>query len=374
VTETPLLAELRELIAAEGPIGVDRYMQLCLGHPRLGYYMTRDPFGQAGDFVTAPEVSQMFGELIGLWCADTWGALGSPGRVHLVELGPGRGTLMADAWRALRLVPAFQAAAGIHLVETSPVLRERQRETLGRVAASPVWHQSLATLPRDAPLVVVANEFFDALPVRQFQRVAGGWRERLVGLNVEGRLAFGLAPTPEPGVVKDAPDGSVLEWPQAAAQVMRDLAGRLVGQGGAALIIDYGHLQSGAGDTLQAMRKHAFVDVLAEPGEADLTVHVDFAALARVAAGGGAQVFPALEQGAFLRALGIEARAAKLAGAGHAARVATVRAALSRLVDREPPGMGALFKVLAVASPGLAELAAFGQAVDKTSPPAGDPA
>ncbi|MFO1147306.1 MAG: SAM-dependent methyltransferase [Alsobacter sp.] len=374
MSETPLLAELRALIAAEGPIGVDRYMQLCLGHPRFGYYMTRDPFGRSGDFVTAPEVSQMFGELIGLWCADAWGALGSPGRIHLVELGPGRGTLMADAWRALRLVPAFRAAATLHLVETSPVLRARQRETLAAIGTIPVWHGSLASLPGDAPLLVVANEFFDALPVRQLQRTARDWRERLVGLGGAGELAFGLAPAPAAGVAAGAPEGSVLELPEVAAQVMRDLAGRLVAQGGAALVIDYGHLVSGFGDTLQAVRRHAVVDVLSDPGEADLTVHVDFAALARSAAAVGARVFPALEQGAFLQALGIGARAERLAGAGDPARAALVHGELDRLVSREPPGMGALFKVLAVASPGLAELAAFGQAVDPPVPRPGVPA
>jgi NADH dehydrogenase [ubiquinone] 1 alpha subcomplex assembly factor 7 len=342
-------------------------MGLCLGHPRFGYYMTRDPLGAPGDFVTAPEVSQMFGELIGLWCADTWGALGSPALVHLVELGPGRGTLMADALRAVRLVPAFRAAIRLHLVETSPLLRERQRATLQASGFAPAWHDTPESLPGDAPLLVVANEFFDALPVRQVQRTGQGWHERLVGLDAQGRLAFGLSPAPVPGLSRPAPPGTVLEIPEAAAAAMGGLAGRLVAQRGAALVIDYGHLATGTGDTLQAVRGHAFADPLAEPGEADLTVHVDFAAMARAAAVRGAAVYPAREQGGFLRDLGIEARAAALAGAGDPARAAAIEAALARLVGREAPGMGALFKVLAVASPGLGPLAALGEPL--ASPP-----
>jgi NADH dehydrogenase [ubiquinone] 1 alpha subcomplex assembly factor 7 len=355
---TPLLDELRLLIEAEGPIGVDRYMQLCLGHPRHGYYITRDPFGAASDFVTAPEVSQMFGELIGLWCVETWQRLGSPRPFHLVELGPGRGTLMADALRAARLVPSFGAAARVHLVETSPVLRSRQREALAASGATVRWHDDFAGLPTDAPMLVVANEFFDALPVRQFQKAADGWHERLVGIGPDGRLALGLAAQAVAGVSPGSASGvgDVLEVADIGAQVMRDLAGRLAGQGGAALVIDYGHVRGGTGDTLQAVRRHAFVDVLDAPGEADLTVHVDFEALAGQAARAGALVFPPMEQGSFLTALGIEARAATLARAG----AADVDAALARLVGREPPGMGALFKVLAIAGPSCPTLAVFG--------------
>jgi NADH dehydrogenase [ubiquinone] 1 alpha subcomplex assembly factor 7 len=360
---TPLLAELRALIAQEGPISLARYMQLCLGHPRHGYYVTRDPFGVAGDFVTAPEVSQMFGELLGLWSVETWQRLGSPDPVHLVELGPGRGTLMADALRAARLLPAFAQAARLHLVETSPVLRARQEAALAACGVPVAWHDTLAGVPGDAPLLLLANEFLDALPVRQFQRAGEGWHERLVGIGADGGLVFGLAPGATPGIEAAAREGTILEIADAAIAVVSELAARLVRQGGAALLIDYGHLATGFGDTLQAVSRHAFAGVLDRPGEADLTVHVDFAALALAAGRAGATVFPAREQGAFLEDLGIGARAAALSRAG----ATGVDAALDRLVGREPPGMGALFKVLALAGPGCGALAAFGPPLGRAS-------
>ncbi|MDJ1159284.1 SAM-dependent methyltransferase [Chelatococcus sp. SYSU_G07232] len=356
--DTPLAAELKRHIALEGPISVERYMALCLGHPRHGYYMTRDPFGARGDFVTAPEISQMFGELVGLWAAETWRLMGGPARLNLVELGPGRGTLMADALRAARALPAFREALAVHLVETSPVLRERQQVALASSGITPTWHATVDSLP-DGPLVVVANEFFDALPVRQYQRTERGWCERLVGLGDDGALAFGLAPEPEPALTLAAPVGSVREVAAASGEVLRALAGRIVRFGGAALVVDYGHVASGFGETLQALKGHAFVDPLAEPGEADLTVHVDFTALACEALAAGAAVHGPVMQRDFLLALGLAERAGMLKRRAAADQARAIDAAVARLTDAGKTGMGRLFKVLAVASPALPLLPGF---------------
>jgi NADH dehydrogenase [ubiquinone] 1 alpha subcomplex assembly factor 7 len=332
-----------DLIRQEGPISVARYMELALTHPRFGYYMTRDPLGRAGDFITAPEISQMFGELIGLWLAQAWIDLGQPERVVLAEAGPGRGTLMADALRAARVVPGFRAACELHLVEMSPSLRAVQATTLRD--AAPRWHERLSTLPEDAPLLLVANEFLDALPIRQFERRSGRWHERLVG-EMDGTLAFGLAPMPEPDLHMAAPEGAIREVSPAGLSAVAEIAGRIVRQGGAALIIDYGH-DGGFGDTLQAMRAHAFADPLDAPGSADLTAHVDFAAVAAAARQAGARVEGPVAQGPFLLALGLSARADRLMAAspGRALEIAAQR---DRLTEMTPTGMGQLFKVLAL--------------------------
>ncbi|GGK25044.1 class I SAM-dependent methyltransferase [Salinarimonas ramus] len=359
---TPLEREIRTLIAVEGPIPVSRYMALCLGHPTHGYYMTRDPIGMAGDFVTAPEISQMFGELVGLWAAQTWIDLGRPSPFALVELGPGRGTLMADALRAAKVAPGFLQAAAVHLVETSPVLRARQRATLASPPAAlgggVHWHASLDDVP-DRPVIALANEFFDALPIRQVVRDRGAWRERLVGIDAGGALAFGLAPDADPSVSYDAPDGAVLEIAAAGAAVMRALAARIVACGGAALAIDYGHARTGFADTLQAVRRHAFADPLVDAGEADVTAHVDFAQLAQAAQDAGARVFGPVTQGALLRALGIEHRARTLASRASAKASEEIGAALTRLAGEGEDDMGVLFKALAVAHPRLSACAGF---------------
>ena len=253
---TALLDALRPILASEGPITVARYMGLCLGHPAHGYYMTRDPFGTEGDFTTAPEISQMFGELIGLWAAEIWRLMGAPDPVRLVELGPGRGTLMADVLRAARVVPRFLDAADIRLVETSPVLKARQETTLSSTGAPVAWHAHVSDVPA-GPAIVLANEFFDALPVRQYVRTERGWCERLVGLAEDGTLAFGLAGEPDRRLPDTGPDGAVLEQPEAALDIAAGLAARLAAQGGAALVIDYGHGASAVGDTLQAVKRHA---------------------------------------------------------------------------------------------------------------------
>jgi SAM-dependent MidA family methyltransferase len=360
---TPLEAEIRRMIAVDGPISVATFMALCLGHPAHGYYTTRDPFGRAGDFITAPEISQMFGELIGLWAAAVWQTMGTPARLALVELGPGRGTLMADALRAVRVVPAFAAALDVHLVETSPVLQRRQQETLGGIDIPLAWHRDLADIP-DFPLIIIANEFFDALPVHQAVKTPSGWHERMVGIGPDGRLAFALHPDPMPGfgaLMPDAvarePAGAVYEW--RPADVATDIARRVVNRGGAALAVDYGHVESAAGETLQAVGRHGFADPLASPGEVDLTAHVDFAALARTAQAAGAQVHGPLSQGEFLRRLGIEARAAALRAKATAAQGAEIDVALARLTGAGREAMGKLFKAIAFADPKSGALPGF---------------
>jgi len=353
---TPLFAILRDEILATGPMPLARYMDLCLGHPLHGYYRTRDPLGASGDFVTAPEISQMFGELVGIWIAAAWGALGAPAPLALVELGPGRGTLMQDALRALaRAAPGLRPA--LHLVETSPPLRAAQAERLS--AHAPTWHEGIATLP-PGPAIVVANEFFDALPVRQFQRTERGWCERCVGLAPDGeRLAFGFATEPDPRIDAQAPVGVTLTLPGAALDTVRDLARRLVRERGALLAIDYGHARPGFGDSLQAVAGHRFVDPLGAPGEADLTTHVDFSALARAAASEGARVHGPVDQRDFLQALGLRERAERLSAGATPQQAVRIAAAVTRLTDPARRGMGSLFKAMAVSDPALAGLPGF---------------
>lgn len=355
---TPLFAIIAEEVRENGPIPLDRYMALCLGHPVHGYYRTRDPLGAAGDFVTAPEVSQIFGELIGVWAAATWAVMGAPEPLRLVELGPGRGTLMADALRALRAT-APGAIVEPHLVETSPALRALQRARLTDQA--PTWHEDVATLP-DGPAIAIANEFFDALPVRQFERRERGWHERRIGLSPDGAaLRWGLDPDPDAGIEQDAPAGVVLTLPGAALDIVRSLAARFTRDGGALLIIDYGHARPGFGDTLQAVAGHRFADPLAAPGETDLTTHVDFSALARAADSAGAAVQGPVDQRAFLLALGLSLRADRLKARANPAQAAAIDAAVARLTDPGRRGMGALFKVLAIGHPCLGTLPGFPQ-------------
>ena len=354
----PLMQEIKRRIETAGPIGLADYMELALGHPAHGYYATRDPLGAKGDFVTAPEISQMFGELLGLWCAEAWRRAGAPGKVRLVELGPGRGTLMADALRALRLAPDFRAAATVHLVEASPALRAVQRATLA--GHDVAWHGDLGEVP-DGPLLLIANEFLDALPIRQIVRAEDGWHERLVGLDGAGGFAFTLDPRPTglaallPGALREcAPEGSLVELSPAVLGVAAAIARRVAADGIAALIVDYGHAATGPGETLQAVRGHRRHAVLEAPGTADLTAHVDFAALGLAAVPPASTLGP-VGQGDFLRRLGIEHRARTLAAAGN--RADEVAAALRRLTD--PAEMGTLFKVLALVPPGAPSPAGF---------------
>ena len=350
---TPLETKIRARIAARGPIPVAAYMAMCLADPQHGYYMTRDPFGARGDFVTAPEVSQMFGELIGVWIAAVWQQMGSPAPVRIVELGPGRGTLMSDALRALKVMPALLKAATVHLIEISPVLKAKQRETLRDVAPPVSWHASLDAVP-EGPAIVVANEFFDALPVHQAVKTAQGWRERCVGVNAD-RLAYTAGGPVDLTLI--AAEGAIFEWrdeDHAAA-----LGERIARDGGAALVIDYGHAASSVGDTLQALGRHAFADPLGTPGKLDLTAHVDFEALARAATSAGATAFGPITQGDLLRRLGIETRAEKLKEKASPDAAARIDAALARLTGAAASEMGALFKAVALAHPTLGAPAAF---------------
>ncbi len=339
---TPLESILINRIKAGGPITVADYMDACLLHPEHGYYVTQDPFGAAGDFTTAPEISQMFGELLGLCLAQSWVDQGSPGRFVLAELGPGRGTLMADILRATRAVPGFHAAARVVLVEASPRLRARQRETLGAHVAT--WQDAVDDLAQ-APLYLVANEFFDALPIRQFIRAAKGWSETMVGLR-DGALSLSHSDAPPMAALAarlaDTGTGDVVELRPAAGPIMLAIGDRIARHGGLALISDYGDWQS-RGDTLQAVRTHGFVPVLDQPGLSDITAHVDFGDLARWALPCETRF---ATQGEVLLRLGLAERSARLAEKAGGAALEQHLAATQRLTA--PDKMGTLFKVLAV--------------------------
>jgi len=343
VTATPLLEHLRELIRAGGPLTIERYMEVALWHPQWGYYATHSPVGARGDFVTAPEISQVFGELIGLWLADIWQRSGAPDPVIVCELGPGKGTLMADLLRAAATVPAFGHAIRVHLVETSATLRAIQANALR--AATPTWHESLATVPA-GPLFLIANEFLDALPIRQFERRADGWHERRVGLDADGNLTFARDPAPSVEDLAAWPAGSVAERRPAARALARDLGRRLTQQGGAALFIDYGYFPPAPGDTLQAVARHQRHDPLRDPGAADLTAHVDFADFATAATAAGARVWGPVSQARLLKAFGIDIRAGHLADGKDAQQRAQIESSCRRLLDETQ--MGTLFKALAL--------------------------
>jgi NADH dehydrogenase [ubiquinone] 1 alpha subcomplex assembly factor 7 len=362
----PLAAEIRRRISLAGPMPVAQFMDLALSHPECGYYMTRDPLGRAGDFITAPEISQMFGELIGLWAAEVWRLMGQPAAVRLIELGPGRGTLMLDALRAAKASPEFHNALIAHLVETSPVLQRRQRETLAGLKVPTLWHGELADVP-GGPSIVIANEFFDALPVHQAIRQSDGWHERVVELRADGAFAFGLAAEPLrlfehtlPPALRNAPDGAIYEW--RTDHMVSDICRRILHGGGAALVIDYGHIRSAAGETLQAVRGHSYVDALAAPGLADLTAHVDFSALAFSAECIGARTHGPIEQARFLQRIGIETRAAALKATAPNGMASKIDAAVARLTAGGKTGMGTMFKVLAFTDPQLGALPGFDSA------------
>jgi len=374
---TELAERLRRRIALTGPMTVADFMLEALAHPTLGYYRRARAVGAAGDFVTAPEISQMFGELIGAWLAERWMTIGRPDRVRLVELGPGRGTLLTDALRATRGVPGFHTAVQLHLVEIDDTLRDLQRAALASAAAAAQWHARFEDVPDDAPLLLVANEFFDALPIRQLVRVASGWRERMIGLADDGTFAFAVAPGPSPLArlldateVASTPDGTVTEVSPAALSLMHTLAGRLVRHRGAALIVDYGYDRGSHGDTLQAMYRHAKVGIFERIGNSDLTAHVDVAALARTALEAGAVVDGPVGQGDFLRALGITQRAQALLARATPQQATAIDTGMARLIA--PDRMGTLFRVLAVrdpVTPPAPGFAAAGMACDPSPGP-----
>ncbi len=346
-----LMDRLKAEIGQTGPLTVAQFMARCLHDPKGGYYATRPRLGEAGDFITAPMISQMFGELIGLWCAETWARLGRPGRVLWVEVGPGDGTLMEDALRACRAAaPDFLAAAELWLVETSAPLAEAQRLRLTGAAPAPRWAARLAELPGDATVILVANEVLDCLPVRQFVRAEAGWAERMVGLDAAGDLPFGLARRPADALLPEAAPGAVFELAPAQEAFGAELGALVARQGGAALLIDYGRDAPGFGDTLQALMGHEKVSPLACPGEADLTVHADFPAVLAAARAEGAETSSILTQREFLTRLGIKARADALARA-RPDRAALIARQLDRLIGEDQ--MGALFKAASVHASGL---------------------
>ncbi len=347
---TTLKERIRRLIAANGPISVADYMALCLFDPEDGYYTNREPFGVAGDFTTAPEISQMFGELVAVWLRTAWHAIGRPLPVTIAEIGPGRGTLMKDILRTLsKLDPSLVAQASFAMIETSPRLADIQKETLAGQQASIDWHQSIETLPAN-PLVIVGNELFDAIPIRQFVRAGAKWRERVVGLNDAGDLHFlagaaSLDPSLLPANAANAPEGAIAEVAPARTALMDEIADRIAAQGGAGLFIDYGHLAPGVGDTLQALRKHRYEDVLASPGHADVTSHVDFSALAETARRKKLAAH-SMPQGQFLLKMGLIERAGSLGAELDATGQEKIRGEVERLAG--PSAMGELFKVLAI--------------------------
>ncbi|HMK41179.1 MAG TPA: SAM-dependent methyltransferase [Methyloceanibacter sp.] len=354
----PLAERLRERIARDGPIGIADYMQACLADEREGYYASRDPLGAAGDFVTSPEVSQIFGELLGLWTIAVWQTMGAPKSIVVAELGPGRGTLLADASRAWRSMTQFAGCVSLALVETSPTLREIQKKALSLSRQPVQWCETIDDVPRGRPLIVLANEFLDALPIRQLVRRAGLWRERRIALGPHNALTFADGDIVDDDTLPVAPDSAILEMRPATAPLLASLVQRASEVPLAALFIDYGHAKSGLGDTLQAVRRHRFADPLASPGETDLTAHVDFAALKHEAAALGLRAYGPMPQGEFLLKLGLGERRDRLLEGARPEQRELISSGAARLVD--PRQMGLLFKALALASDGLAPPPPFG--------------
>lgn len=360
---TPLEVLLREMIAKDGPLSVENFMALCLGHAGHGYYMGKDPFGRGGDFITAPEVSQMFGEAIGVWLATAWQVLGSPEKINLIELGPGRGTLMKDILRASNVLPEFARAITVHMVDMSPALRQLQGEALKGAPVDAHWHQRFEQVPA-GPCLIVANEFFDALPIRQIERLKDGWHERVVdvGDDDELQLVAGkpvVAAADVPVWAREAEIGAIVEISPIRTSLAERIGAHIARHRGAGLIIDYGHEKSFPGDTFQAVYKHRFVDVLFRPGQVDLTSHVDFEELANAFEAGGAVTHGPRTQRDFLIAMGLREREKTL----RKKAPARTRIMLSRQAERlvSEKQMGVLFKVLAVTDKSLGIPHPFGE-------------
>jgi SAM-dependent MidA family methyltransferase len=358
----PLETEIRRRIALGGPIPVVHYMSMCLTDPENGYYTTNDPIGAGGDFTTAPEISQMFGELLGIWAGSVWRQMGSPTLIRIIELGPGRGSMMQDALRAAHVMPEFRTAISVHFVEISPLLEAKQRKFVGGLGVPFEWHKSLDEVP-DGPAIILANEFFDVLPVHQAVMCADGWHERVIKIDEDKKLRFSIARDPIPLFEQMLPRGmraqigAIFEW--RTDRTALELGRRVRQTGGAALVIDYGHARSGAGDTLQAVGKHNYADPLSSPGLVDLTAHVDFQALREAAESMGANAYGPLDQGEFLRRLGIEQRAAVLRNAAPPSKMMEAERALQRLTGDTGRGMGRLFKAMAFGHPKLGPLPGF---------------
>lgn len=344
-----LLPILRDVIKNNGPLNIAEYMTLCLQHEQFGYYMRNDPFGTKGDFVTSPEISQIFGELMGAWLATQWQVMNTSG-ASLVELGPGRGTLMADILRATKLVPGFHDSITIHLIESSPRLKKLQAKALDGMHDRIHWHEDLRSIP-PKPLLLVTNEFFDAMPIRQYRHhKEKGWKERVVTFNKEQKLAFGYVSAKPPKALATLPVSDELyEHSPASHQVMKQIATHCKKYGGVALIIDYGYSRGTYGDTLQAVKAHKFFDVLKEPGTADISAHVDFKALANTAHNCGALTYPPEPQGTFLLRLGAEIRLQALSHGTRGDEKNTILSGFERLTS--PDEMGELFKALCITGP-----------------------
>lgn len=359
----PIAEHIKALITADGPLSVAAFFKIAVSSRSDSYYNSRVPFGEDGDFITAPEISQAFGECIGGWCVDLWEKAGEPSRFNLIELGPGRGTLMSDVLRVGRLRPAFLSAARVTLIEVSPILREQQATLLSGVAVGGVtWLSDLCEVQADAPTVLLANEFFDALPAHQYVMTERGWRERVVCIGASGEFQFGIRGDVDcsglvPPQVQNAAIGSVFERSFEGEGAAGEIGRMLRKTRGAALIIDYGHWQSGVGNTLQALKGHRYASVLNDAGDADLTFHVDFAALRRSFEASGLRVGDGLAQAEFLRRLGILERTAALKRKATEAQVLQLDRALNRLTG--PSEMGSLFKVMCACFPASISPAGF---------------
>ena len=334
-SSSKLLDLILRQIRVAGPLSVAAYMDLCLAHHEFGYYRRKDPLGVKGDFTTAPEISQLFGEMIGLWVVDAWQRLGSPPSIILCELGPGRGTLMQDISRIIGKLPELKQALSIHLIETSDVLIEKQKVQV----PDAIFHASLQSLPTEVPVIFIGNEFLDALPFRQLIKTKDGWHERVIG-DQEGKLVFGIGGAVPANNLPEAEEGSIFEFSPFRENVWADICERIKSQKGAALMIDYGYSDPQTLNTFQAVQNHQYANVLENPGEQDLTSHVDFAALARIA--GDARI---ATQADFLKSMGIEVRAQRLATA-NPDQANDIYGGLHRLIDAEQ--MGTLFKTISV--------------------------
>lgn len=346
---TLLNDHIKILIQNEGPMDVATYMQICLTDPQYGYYTTGKPIGRKGDFITAPEISQLFGELIGIWIIDTWQKLGAPSPFSLIEAGPGRGTLMADILRTItKLSAPCAASAQICLIEISPTLKTMQKDKLSTYAMPLSWHESIDDIV-DSPFILIANEFLDALPINQYQFSEGQWGERAIGLSPENRLTWGLKPTQFKTRLTPK-SGDIFETCPAAQTLITHLSKRIAKQNGAALLVDYGHLASGFGDTFQAVKDHVHTNPLDMPGHADLTAHVDFEPLQAIAKTAGLNVHTTT-QGAFLLAMGLLERAGTLGASLSIKQQEKIRIDVERLAA--PEKMGNLFKVMALSKNGI---------------------
>ena len=363
---TKLFDYLKLRIETEGSITLADYMAESLGHSEFGYYNTTVPIGKSGDFITSPEVSQMFGELIGLWSAVCWQQLGTPNKFNFIELGPGRGTLLLDAIRAAKVVPGYLDSIDFHLVETSPILAKLQKQNLSTLKNSCLWYKNFEQVP-DGPFFLIGNEFIDALPIRQYIGADGEWYERLVGLNKLGTALCRLTSiTPSdgefvvPSGLNGRNDGIIWEVCPEAQKIISSISSTLLERSGVAIFIDYGYVKQAGGDTFQAVRNHEYCDPLGTPGSNDLTAHVDFEAIKQVAENKGVRVSGPITQGAFLRRIGIEKRAERLMNVATPRQKRDIETGVKRLIDDNE--MGRLFKVMALSHPQTFQLEGFDNA------------